>query len=63
MDVVNTETVSLPEAARRLGLTMAEVWDLVMDRGLRSVAAPSGRRVVPLDALEDYRNAQQSVGS
>lgn len=60
---METETVSMPEAARRLGLTMAEVWDLVMDRELRSVAAPSGRRIIPLDALEDYRKAQETVST
>lgn len=63
MGAVETETVSMPEAARRLGLTMAEVWDLVLDRKLRSVAAPSGRRIIPVDALEDYRKAQDAVST
>jgi hypothetical protein len=59
--MTDRETVSMGEAAERLGLTIEEVFDLVFDRVLRSIAAPSGRRIIPLDALEDYRRARETV--
>jgi len=44
-------TVSLAIAARELGITRETV-DLVLSRKLKNVAAPSGRRVVPLEVIE-----------
>ncbi len=51
------ETVSLPEAARRLRLSPEETFDLVFTRELRSVEAPSGRRLIPISAIERWKDA------
>ena len=51
------ETVSIPEAACLLGLTTEEVLNLVFLKELGSVEAPSGRRIVPISAIERWRLA------
>jgi len=48
-------TASVGKAAELLGLTIAEAYDLVFTKRLRTVEAPSGRRVVPLDAIDAWR--------
>jgi hypothetical protein len=48
-------TVSVGKAAELLGLTIAEAYDLVFTKHLRTVEAPSGRRVVPLDTIEAWK--------
>lgn len=49
------QTISVTEAAERLGITTAEAYDLVFARKLRTVESPTGRRVVPLEALQEHR--------
>lgn len=48
------QTISVTEAAERLGITTAEAYDLVFARRLRTVESPTGRRVVPLEALREH---------
>lgn len=48
------EPMSVVAAARRLGITTEAAYDLVFRRQLRSVAAPSGRRLVPDEAVEEW---------
>ena len=45
------ETISVTEAAQRLGITTAEAYQLVFARTLRTIEGPTGRRLVPLGAL------------
>ena len=49
--VLDDTTVSLAEAARLLALDLEEVVRRVFTRGLPSVAAPSGRRVITRDEI------------
>jgi hypothetical protein len=51
------ETVSVPEAARRLGMTTEEAYTLVFLRELRSVEAPSGRRIIPIAAIDRWKSS------
>ncbi len=46
-------TVSVAKAAKLLGITLEEAYDLVLQQRLISVEAPSGRRVVPVSVIED----------
>jgi hypothetical protein len=46
------ELLSVPEAARRLGMTTEACYELVFTRRLRTVVSPTGRRLVPVDAVE-----------
>ena len=41
------ELLSIPEVARRLGLSTEAAFDLVVARQLRSVESSTGRRLVP----------------
>ncbi len=54
------ETLSVPEAARRLGLTTGETLTLVFSKELESVEAPTGRRIVPISAIERHRASHQA---
>lgn len=54
-DVDPQGTVSVSKAAELLGLSVDEAYDLVFSRRLISVEAESGRRVVPLEAIEAWR--------
>jgi hypothetical protein len=54
MSDVDTELLALPEAARRLGLTAEETSALIFTRQLRSVESPTGRRLVPIRAVDDW---------
>jgi hypothetical protein len=49
------ETMSVAEAARRLGMTTHDAYTLVLSRRLESVESPSGRRVIPISAVERWR--------
>lgn len=53
---VMEQTVSVTEAAERVGITTAEAYELVFAGTLRTVESPTGRRVVPLDALDEQRS-------
>jgi hypothetical protein len=48
-------TISVTEAAEILGLTGSEAYLLVFRRKLKTVAAPSGRRVVPLEVIDEWK--------
>jgi excisionase family DNA binding protein len=54
MDSVMQGTISVSEAAERLGITTADAYKLVFARELRTVESPTGRRVVPIEAVEEY---------
>lgn len=58
MPDVTEQTISVTEAAERLGITTAAAYDLVFAGKLRTVESPTGRRVVPLDALPEHRNQE-----
>jgi hypothetical protein len=49
------DTVSVAAAARRLGLTTEEAYSLVFSKQLESVEAASGRRLVPISAIEHWQ--------
>jgi hypothetical protein len=49
------DLVSIPEAARQLGITTEEAYDLVFGRQLRSVESESGRRLVPVAVIIEWR--------
>jgi hypothetical protein len=51
------DTVSVAEAAKRLGLTTDEAYSLVFAKELESIEATSGRRVVPISAIERWQAA------
>jgi excisionase family DNA binding protein len=57
---MSEQTISVPEAAERLGITTAEAYQLVFAGRLRTVESPTGRRIVSLDALEVYRSHAES---
>ena len=52
---------SVTEAAERLGITTEEAYDLVFARRLRTVETSTGRRVVPLEALDQLRGQQETA--
>jgi hypothetical protein len=56
-------TVSVAIAAEILGITTREAVDLVFSRKLRTVEAPSGRRVVPLEVIEEWKREHAEVPS
>jgi len=49
------QTVSVAEAARRLGMSTHDAYTLVFAKRLESQEAPSGRRVIPISAIEQWR--------
>ena len=61
MDEAMEETISVTEAAQRLGITTGEAYQLVFARTLRTVEGPTGRRLVPLDALAELSNREESA--
>jgi hypothetical protein len=61
MDEAMDQTISVPEAARRLGITPDEAYELVFARTLRTVEGPTGRRLVPLDALAELSTREGSA--
>jgi excisionase family DNA binding protein len=63
MDPMSQDPVSVAEAARLLGMTIDEVYDLVFTRRLKSVEAPSGRRLVPRAAIDAWKNQQTSAAT
>ena len=59
---VNPEgTVSVVEAAEMLGMTGEEAYQLVFRRELKTVEAPSGRRVVPLEVIEAWKREHRAA--
>jgi hypothetical protein len=54
MSSVMQRTISVSEAADHLGITTEEAYELVFALELRTVESETGRRVVPIDALDDY---------
>ena len=54
-DVDPEGTVSVAKAAKLLGITLEEAYDLVFQQRLSSVETPSGRRVVPVTVIEDWQ--------
>jgi hypothetical protein len=54
------QTISVTEAAERLGITTAEAYDLVFARKLRTVESPTGRRVVPIEALKEHNKHEKA---
>jgi hypothetical protein len=63
MDVVDPDVVSIGRAAELLDMTTREVVDLVFTRQLKSVPAPSGRRLVPLSAIEGWKKQHTSAAT
>ena len=61
MDSVTDHTISVSEAAECLGITTEEAYELVFARTLRSVESPTGRRVVPVVALDEYSSLLESA--
>jgi hypothetical protein len=55
-------TVSVTEAAAFLGMTGAEAYELVFRGALKTVATPSGRRVVPLEVIRAWKRDQTEAG-
>ena len=56
MDDMDPEgTVSVARAAKMLGMRLDDVYDLVFQKRLATVEAPSGRRVVPITVVEDWK--------
>jgi len=47
-------TMSVARAAKLLGMTLDEAYDLVFRKRLHTVEAPSGRRVVPVSVVETW---------
>ncbi len=56
------DLVSIPEAARQLGITTEEAYDLVFGRQLRSVESESGRRLVSDEAISEWRKQYHAAG-
>jgi hypothetical protein len=54
-DVDPEGTVSVAKAAKLLGMTVEEAYDLVFQGELATVEAPSGRRVVPVSVVEEWQ--------
>lgn len=48
------ELLSIPEAARRLGLSTEAVFDLLIGQELVSAESSTGRRLVPASAVADW---------
>jgi excisionase family DNA binding protein len=61
MASVAEQTISVSEAAERLGITTEEAYELVFARRLRTVETATGRRVVPIEALGQLRGQQESA--
>jgi hypothetical protein len=61
MTRVTEQTIGVTEAAERLGITTEEAYELVFARKLRTVESPTGRRVVPIEALDQLRSQQGSA--
>jgi excisionase family DNA binding protein len=61
MASVTDQTISVSEAAERLGITTDEAYELVFARTLRTVESSTGRRVVPVAALDEYSSLLESA--
>ena len=48
------QTMSVAEAAERLGVSIQDAYTLVFSKELKSVEAPSGRRLIPVDVVEEW---------
>jgi len=54
------DTMSVAEAAERLGITTSEAYMLVFSKELKSVEAPSGRRLIPLAVVDQWLRSHTS---
>jgi hypothetical protein len=54
-DVDPEGTVSVAKAAKLLGMTVEQTYELVFQGRLATVEAPSGRRVVPVTVVEEWQ--------
>jgi excisionase family DNA binding protein len=61
MASVAEQTISVSEAAERLGISTEDAYELVFARRLRTVETATGRRVVPVGALDQFRTQQESA--
>ena len=61
MASVAEQTISVSEAAERLGISTEEAYELVFARKLRTVETETGRRVVPVEALDQVRTRPESA--
>jgi excisionase family DNA binding protein len=48
------QTMSVAEAAERLGVSIQDAYTLVFSKQLKSVEAPSGRRLIPILVVEEW---------
>jgi len=56
MDDMDPEgTVSVARAAKLLGMSIDDVYELVFQKRLATVEAASGRRVVPMTVVEEWK--------
>lgn len=55
------QTISVSEAAERLGITTAEAYELFFARKLRTVGTATGRRVVPIESLQEHSRREASA--
>ena len=60
MSDVMERTISVTEAAERLRMSTAEAYDLVFTQRLRTIESPTGRRVVPIEALHEYLEGEDA---
>lgn len=56
------ELLSVAEAARRLEISLDKAYDLVFARDLPTVEGPTGRRLVPAEAVDARRGLPTSAG-
>lgn len=60
---MSDQTISVAEAAERLGVTVAEAYELVFAGELRTVAGRTGRRLVLVDTLEALISQREATGT
>jgi hypothetical protein len=53
------QTMSVAEAAERLGISVQDAYLLVFSKQLKSVEAPSGRRLIPVHVIEEWLRTHQ----
>lgn len=63
VDVSSDQTISVAEAAERLGITVAEAYELVFAGELRTVAGQTGRRLVLVVALAALLRQREAAGA
>ena len=48
------QTMSVADAAERLGISVQDAYTLVFSKQLKSVEAPSGRRLIPVHVVDEW---------